>query len=330
MVYITAIMEQHPVPQDITGFKFKLVGDMTLKQFGELAAGAILAYIFYASNWHPFLKWPLVILFGSLGVALAFLPIEERPLDLWIINFLKAIYRPTIFVWKKNPTGGVLNLDNNNYTTKPAIQTPIAPILPIEEVNLGLTPWPFPKKDEKEKEEAISTPNEPKPPVLSVDELANLREKKLSELEEAKKKLQEVTKQAKEETFQTQVGVNAVTVDQLAQLREEKLSQTGEAQLNELINQNKNLLTQIDGVKTKIDSLTGVDTTELKTKLDLLTNQKDDLSAKISTLSAQLTSQGTIPQQPRSTATSIPGVRVMNRINQNRTTISLSDQPNII
>src|SRR5574340_768773 len=97
--------EQHAVPQDITGFKFKLVGDMTLKQFGELAGGAIVAYLFWASNWHPLLRWPLTFFFGLLGVGLAFLPIEERPLDVWIINFLKAIYRPTYYVWKKDTSG---------------------------------------------------------------------------------------------------------------------------------------------------------------------------------------------------------------------------------
>ena len=94
-------MEQHAVPQDITGFKFKLVGDMTLKQFCELAAGAIIAYIFYASGLHPILKWPLVFIFGFLGFALAFLPIEERPLDVWLANFFKSIYQPTLYLWKK-------------------------------------------------------------------------------------------------------------------------------------------------------------------------------------------------------------------------------------
>ena len=65
--------EQHAVPQDITGFQFKLVGDMTLKQFGELAFGVIMAYLFYASSWHPILKWPLTLFFGFFGVALLIL-----------------------------------------------------------------------------------------------------------------------------------------------------------------------------------------------------------------------------------------------------------------
>lgn len=94
-------MEQHAVPQDITGFKFKLVGDMTLTQFGYLAGGSILAYLFFASKIIFFIKWPLVFLFGFAGVALAFLPFEERPLDRWIVSFIKAIYSPTQYLWKK-------------------------------------------------------------------------------------------------------------------------------------------------------------------------------------------------------------------------------------
>jgi len=94
-------MEQHPVPQDITSYKFRLVGDMTLKQFLEVALGLGFAWLFYASPLNPLIKWPLLIFSAAFGAALAFLPIEERPLDVWITNFFKAIYRPTQYLWRK-------------------------------------------------------------------------------------------------------------------------------------------------------------------------------------------------------------------------------------
>lgn len=94
-------MQQHPVPQNVTQYQFRLVGDMTLKQFLELAGGLVLAYLFYASNLIFFIKWPFALLSLFLGIALAFFPIEERPLDVWIINFLKSIYAPTRFIWRK-------------------------------------------------------------------------------------------------------------------------------------------------------------------------------------------------------------------------------------
>jgi len=94
-------MQQHPIPQNVTQYQFRLVGDMTLKQFLELALGLLLAYLFFASNLIFIFKWPLVILSILFGAGLAFFPLEDRPLDQWIINFIKAIYMPTRFIWKK-------------------------------------------------------------------------------------------------------------------------------------------------------------------------------------------------------------------------------------
>ncbi|MCE7897823.1 hypothetical protein DYH11_01265 [Candidatus Microgenomates bacterium CPR3] len=94
-------MNQHPVPQNVTQYQFRLVGDMTLKQFLELAAGLLLAVLFYSSNLLFIFKAPLILLSVFFGIALAFFPIEDRPLDQWIINFVNAIYKPTRFTWKK-------------------------------------------------------------------------------------------------------------------------------------------------------------------------------------------------------------------------------------
>lgn len=94
-------MQQHPIPQNVTQYQFRLVGDMTLKQFLELALGLLLAYLFFASNLIFIIKWPLIITSILFGAGLAFFPIEDRPLDQWIINFIKAIYQPTRFIWKK-------------------------------------------------------------------------------------------------------------------------------------------------------------------------------------------------------------------------------------
>lgn len=96
-------MEQHPVPQDVTGFQFKLIGDITLKQFGILAGGLILAYITLKIPLIPLiLRWPIAVIIAIFGIGGAFVPIEDRPLDVWITNFIKRIYQPTQYVWQKN------------------------------------------------------------------------------------------------------------------------------------------------------------------------------------------------------------------------------------
>ncbi len=96
-------MREHPIPQDITSYKFHLVGNMTLKQFAECVVGAILALIIYSTNLPAFIKWPLVLGAVGLGFAVAFVPIQERPLDHWLITFFKILYKPTKFYWQKKP-----------------------------------------------------------------------------------------------------------------------------------------------------------------------------------------------------------------------------------
>lgn len=94
-------MEQHPIPQNVSSYQFKLVGDMTLKQFFQVAGGVLIALIFYSTPLLKIIKIPLTVLSVLLGVGLAFLPFEERPLERWIFAFFRAIYSPTVFSWKK-------------------------------------------------------------------------------------------------------------------------------------------------------------------------------------------------------------------------------------
>src|SRR3989344_3540499 len=94
-------MQQHPIPQNITGFEFKLIGDMTIKQFAYLAGAAILTYLTILSPAHPFIKFPLSVFFVLLGIGLAFIPVEGRPLDRWIRNFIRALFEPNQFIFHK-------------------------------------------------------------------------------------------------------------------------------------------------------------------------------------------------------------------------------------
>lgn len=94
-------MIEHPIPQNVTSYQFHLVGDMTLKQFLELAGGLALAWVVWKLGLPDVVKIPLAAITALLGFGLAFLPIEDRPLDQWLLSFVHAIYRPTIFFWKK-------------------------------------------------------------------------------------------------------------------------------------------------------------------------------------------------------------------------------------
>jgi len=98
-------MEQHPVPRNISSFQFRLIGDMTVRQFGYLAGGGILAYIIFKLALLPaIINIPLAAVFAIAGIAFAFLPIQERPLDRWLVAFIKSIFSPSQYLWHKDST----------------------------------------------------------------------------------------------------------------------------------------------------------------------------------------------------------------------------------
>lgn len=98
-------MDQHPIPQDVTGFQFKLIGSMTVKQFGYVATGVIAAVILYYLPLKIALafliKMILIPLFGASGFIIAFLPIEGRPIDVMVRNFITALFSPNQYVYHK-------------------------------------------------------------------------------------------------------------------------------------------------------------------------------------------------------------------------------------
>lgn len=98
-------MEQHPIPQDVTGFQFRIIGSMTVKQFAYVAFGVIAAVVLYYIPLPGFLGFLLKLFFipllGGSGFAIAFLPIEGRPIDLMAANFFKALFTPNQYVYHK-------------------------------------------------------------------------------------------------------------------------------------------------------------------------------------------------------------------------------------
>ncbi len=119
-------MEQHPVPRNITGFQFHLIGDMTFKQFGYLLAGGIVGYAFIAIL-HSYVGWAIGLSIFATGAAFAFIPIQERPLDKWFVAFIKSIMSPTQFLWKKST-------DVPDILIPPAIQKKVVKALPQQHI----------------------------------------------------------------------------------------------------------------------------------------------------------------------------------------------------
>lgn len=167
-------MENHPIPQDVTGFQFKLIGNMTVKQFAYLATGVILAWVFFQLPIFALIKIPLCAFFALLGTGLAYIPVSGRPMDLMIGNFIKSLFRPTQFVYEKS---GSQSYFPNNITLSPNKNNPppAAPLQKDNRLNLYLqsmnttqyvappivkpTPMPVREVEQKKDEILISKSN---------------------------------------------------------------------------------------------------------------------------------------------------------------------------
>ena len=91
----------HAVPQNIMDVEFKIIGDLSMRQFSYILIFGLMGYM-NSQLMVGLFKWPLTIFFSLLGIALAFVPVQDRGLDVWLVNFIKSVYKPTQMVWKKS------------------------------------------------------------------------------------------------------------------------------------------------------------------------------------------------------------------------------------
>ncbi|HET7713364.1 MAG TPA: PrgI family protein [Patescibacteria group bacterium] len=96
-------MQQHPIPQNVMSVEFQLVGNLTLRQFGYLAIGAMITFLIYLLPLTDWLKWPLLLSVATFFAALTWLPVNDMGLDRWVVAFFRAINSPTKRIWRKDP-----------------------------------------------------------------------------------------------------------------------------------------------------------------------------------------------------------------------------------
>lgn len=97
---IQSANRQHPVPQNVMEVEFKLIGDLTIRQFTYLLIFGILSFLVGYSALPGIFKWPLLLILILMGLGFAFFPLNDIPLDKWFVNYVKAITKPRFRVWK--------------------------------------------------------------------------------------------------------------------------------------------------------------------------------------------------------------------------------------
>lgn len=211
-------MEQHPIPQQISSYEFKLVGDMTLKQFGKAAGGIILAVLVNTTALPFFIKWPLMLVLAAGGLALAFLPYQDRPLETWIGAFLKSVYSPTVFLYKKKKPENWLDIDLTKKIEKEEEEKIEVPQKEEKKVREFINSLPSVGREEKIREEL--RPEEAEKIAESMEEKTEKKLETRNGKPEGEEKLE--TKNEKEEVEKQIPGPRL-------DLKTQKLEATGDA-----------------------------------------------------------------------------------------------------
>lgn len=94
---------QYKVPQNVD-IEDKVIAGLTLRQFGFLmVAGAlVLALKFIMVGNLSFLFLPLAIVIGGGGIAFAFVKINDRPFELFVIAAARTLFTPGKRYWEKD------------------------------------------------------------------------------------------------------------------------------------------------------------------------------------------------------------------------------------
>lgn len=104
-------MAQFQVPQFIET-EAKIVGPLTLRQFGYLGGTGLLAFVLFFILRTGI--WVVVTIFlGLTAAALAFFKYNGRPLPSILKNFLLYMLKPKLYLWERVQT-----------TQKPTSQIP--------------------------------------------------------------------------------------------------------------------------------------------------------------------------------------------------------------
>lgn len=250
-------MDNHPIPQDITGFQFKLIGDMTIKQFAYLALGTIIGWAIFSLPIISFIKIPFSAFFIVLGVAFAFFSVSGRPMDTMIVNFLKATLSPTQFVYQK--IGAAVR-----YIPQQKVSIP-TPSLPVDNKESNFltsiyhlfSPSQIAKpQEEVQKPKIITATYEPmKPQEPEIAKLSEPREEKeIEELKQEEEKLKLELQKAKEEELKV---AQSKTLDESAHqkvLEIEKLLNDTIREKQALENELINLKRQLEEQKKQVFS----------------------------------------------------------------------------
>lgn len=91
---------QFPVPQ-FTDVEDKIIGSLTIKQFGIIFAAGIFIFLGYSASKSILALVFMFLLFGLPALGLAFAPFNGRPIYNSIPKLLKFLLAPKVLIFHK-------------------------------------------------------------------------------------------------------------------------------------------------------------------------------------------------------------------------------------
>jgi hypothetical protein len=94
----------HKIPQNVTKYEGRIIGNFTAKQFIFLAIGGIAAFLIFNSPLAQLYKIILIVVTIVISLILSIVRVQGRTTDEWMAHFFRAVNYPTQRIWRKAET----------------------------------------------------------------------------------------------------------------------------------------------------------------------------------------------------------------------------------
>lgn len=91
----------HRIPQNVTAYESRIIGNFTPRQFIYLAIGGVIVMLLFMLPIPTILRFIGIAITAPISVAFALASFDGRRTDTWILSFSQAVLKPTLRVWQK-------------------------------------------------------------------------------------------------------------------------------------------------------------------------------------------------------------------------------------
>jgi len=91
----------HKIPQNVTTYQGRIIGNFTAKQFIFIGVGAIAGFILFNTPLPTVPKYISIAVVGGVSVIFSLANIQGRTTDVWLTNFIQIMSGTTQRIWKK-------------------------------------------------------------------------------------------------------------------------------------------------------------------------------------------------------------------------------------